>query len=712
MRKLLRLLFTLLYRVEVKGLENFYAAGERVLVVANHLSFLDAMLVAVFLPVKPLFAVNSHIATLWFVKPFLALADTFPLDPTNPMATKAMIARLKQGGHCVIFPEGRITVTGSLMKVYEGPGMIADKADAQILPIRIDGAQYTPFSRLKGKVRLRWFPKITLQMLPPRQFAVSEEIKGRKRRAAIGNQLYDLMTDMLFATSNVHQTLWHGLCDAMATHGGGHLMVDDVKRQPLSYRKLVMRSLILGKKLAVQTAAGEYVGVMLPNMASTIVTFFALQAFGRVPAMLNFSTGAKNAVSACRTAQLKHVYTSRLFILSAKLEPLVEAMQAAGVSVHYLEDIAKTISLVDKLEGLLRAWFSFRQASRQADPDNAAVILFTSGSEGTPKGVVLSHANIQSNRYQLASRIDFGATDIVFNALPVFHSFGLTGGTLLPLLSGIRTFFYPSPLHYRIVPELVYDTNATIIFGTDTFLSGYARFANSYDFYAVRYVFAGAEKLKEETRRLWSEKYGVRILEGYGATETSPVLATNTPMQNRAGTVGRLMPGITYMLEPVPGIDGGGKLLVHGPNVMMGYLMADNPGVLIPPAGGWYDTGDIVELDETGFITIKGRAKRFAKIGGEMVSLTAVESYLSQLWPDASHAVISLPDPRKGEQLFLLTEKTGAQRSEIVAYAKAQGISELSLPKTIHEIAKLPLLGTGKIDYVRVKEIVAELSGE
>ncbi len=707
MRSLLKAILSFLFRIEIKGKDNFKLAGERVLIVANHLSFLDAVLLALYLPGNPFFAINSFIAHKWYIKPFLKFANTFPLDPTNPMATKAMITRLKKGGHCVIFPEGRITVTGSLMKVYEGPGMIADKANAQILPVRIEGAQYTPLSRLRGKVRIRLFPKITLHMMAPRKFTVDEEIKGRKRRAAIGNQLYDLMTEMLFETSHIEQTLWLGLCDAMATHGGGHVMVDDVKRHPLTYRQLIMRSLILGEKLAKNTQKSEHVGLLLPNMGGTIIAFFSLQAYGRVAAMLNFSAGLKSVVEACETAQIKKVYSSRVFIKTAKLEPLVEAIKAAGVEVIFLEDIAPNVTFINKLSGFLRAHLNPENKAHQANSHDASVILFTSGSEGTPKGVVLSHVNIQANRYQLASRIDFSATDIVFNALPVFHSFGLTGGTLLPLLSGIRTFFYPSPLHYRIVPELVYDTNATILFGTDTFLSGYARFAHSYDFYAVRYVFAGAEKLKDETRRIWSEKYGVRVLEGYGATETSPVISANTPMQNKGGTVGRLMPGITYQLEKVPGIDEGGKLMVRGPNVMKGYLLAKNPGVLVPPEHEWYDTGDIVEVDEFGFITIKGRAKRFAKIGGEMVSLTAVEAYLAKLWPEHAHAVISLPDDKKGEQLVMMTEKADAERSAIVAYVKQHGISELSLPKTIHKVDSIPLLGTGKVDYVSIKEQIA-----
>src|SRR5690606_13722692 len=244
------------------------------------------------------------------------------------------------------------------------------------------------------------------------------------------------------------------------------------------------------------------------------------------------------------------------FIQAGKLAHLVEALESRQVRIIYLEDLAQRISIPAKIKGALASlapqWF-YRMISASADAranaDSTAVILFTSGSEDVPKGVLLSHKNIQANRYQVSSRIDFGPTDIVFNVLPVFHSFGLTGGTLLPVLSGIRTFFYPSPLHYRIIPELVYDTNATLMFGTDTFLAGYARFAHAYDFQSIRYVFAGAEKLKDETRQQWAERFGVRIFEGYGSTETSPILSLNTPMHNKPGTVGRLLPGIDHRLE-------------------------------------------------------------------------------------------------------------------------------------------------------------------
>ena len=706
---LLKGVFNVLYRVEVKGLEHYKTAGKRVLIVANHLSFLDAMLIALYLPEKALFAVNSHIARRWYLKPLFMLVKTFPLDPTNPMAIKAIIQEIKKDQKCIIFPEGRITVTGSLMKVYEGPGMISDKAQATILPIRIDGAQYTSFSRLKGKVRLRWFPKITLTMLEPCRFHIPDHLKGRQRRHHAGIKLYDLMSAMLFESSDYRKTLFQSLIDQMHIHGRNHIIAEDINRKPIRYRSFIMRSFILGAKISHHTCSGEYVGVMLPNMVSSIITFFAMQAYGRIPAMLNFSMGPHNLCSTCKTAGITTVYTSKQFVKNAKLTALITALEEVQVRVCYLEDLAATVTLRDKLQGIMASYFPSLFYHRINDTTFAdpAVVLFTSGSEGAPKGVVLSHGNIQANRYQLAARVDFGPTDIVFNALPVFHSFGLTAGTLLPILSGIRTFFYPSPLHYRIVPELIYDSNATIMFGTDTFLSGYARFANPYDFYSIRYVFAGAEKLKAETRKIWSEKYGVRIFEGYGATETSPGLTINTSMHHKPGTVGRLLPGISFQLEVIPGIDDGGKLIVSGPNIMTGYLLADQPGVLVPPPDGTYDTGDIVSLDEEGYFTIKGRAKRFAKIAGEMISLTAVETYLAQLWPGYHHVVVSIPDPKKGEALVLVTNYPDARREPIQNFVKTQGLGELSVPKKITIVQTIPLLGTGKTDYFSVAKLVS-----
>jgi acyl-[acyl-carrier-protein]-phospholipid O-acyltransferase/long-chain-fatty-acid--[acyl-carrier-protein] ligase len=711
MKSLLRWLLSTLYRVELAGLDNYHAAGKRVLVVANHTSFLDAALLVAFLPDKLTFAINSNIAQRWWVRPFLTLVDAFPMDPTSPYATRSLIRHLQGDRKAVIFPEGRITVTGALMKIYDGTGMVADKSGALVLPVRIDGAQYTPFSRLRGRVRLRMFPKIRVTILAPQRLEVPAEIRGRARRQRAGLKLADLMSEMVFATSGYRRTMFQALLDARAVHGRRHLVVDDLERRPLSYGALLARAFVLGRAIARQTARGEYVGLLLPNAAVTAVAFFGLLLFARVPAMLNYTVGRQGLVSACRTGPIKTVYTSRRFVAAAKLQDRVDGL--AGIArVVYLEDLAATISASDKLLGLVFPTFASllrKRLNRGVGPDDPAVVLFTSGSEGMPKGVVLSHANLLANREQVATRIAFGAHDVILNALPMFHSFGLTGGTLLPILAGMRTFFYPSPLHYRIVPEMAYDLNATVLFGTNTFLKGYARYAHPYDFYSVRYVFAGAEKLHDDTRTAWGEKFGIRIFEGYGATETAPGLTMNTPMDYRAGSVGRFLPGIEWRLLPVPGIAEGGRLVVRGPNVMRGYLLADRPGALVPPEAepgpGWYDTGDIVVVDGEGFVHIRGRAKRFAKIGGEMVSLAAVEELALRAWPGDEHAVVSVPDAQKGEQLVLLTTRAAGARAELGARAKTDGMSELHVPKKILALETLPLLGSGKTDYAAALEL-------
>jgi len=707
-KAVIRFVLKLLYRVEVSGMEHMPKPGERAVVVVNHLSFLDGILLGAFLPGRPTFAINTHIARSIWIRPFLALFQAFPVDPTNPMAAKAMVKAVREGRTLVIFPEGRITVTGALMKVFDGPGMVADKADAPIIPLRLDGPQYSPFSRMKGKVRTRWFPKVTLTVLPPRRFAIEGEMSARQRRAIAGRRLYDEMSRMIFDTSDTDRTLFTALCDARDLHGGKIPMVEDVKREPLTYDRLILASSLLGGKLSRSTTSGEAVGVLLPNVNGVAVAFFALQAIGRVPAMLNFTVGLASMRSACATAKIATIVTARAFVEQAKLADLIAALESDGLKVVYLEDVSAGIGAAAKLWGALTAGgIGRRHRGLKISPDKPAVVLFTSGSEGTPKGVVLTHRNLLSNLAQLAARIDFNSSDVVLNALPVFHSFGLTGGTLLPLLNGIRTVLYPSPLHYRIVPALAYDANATIMFGTDTFLSGYARMAHGYDFYSLRYIFAGAERVRDETRRTYAEKFGLRVLEGYGATEAAPVIAVNTPMHYKAGSVGRLLPAIEARLEEIPGIEEGGRLYIRGPNVMAGYYLAGEPGTLQPPEGGWHDTGDIVTIDEAGFVTIRGRAKRFAKIGGEMVSLPAVEGYAGAVWPGSEHAVVTRPDAKKGEQLVLFTTAKDAEYKALQEWARGNGVTELMIPRDIRMLDALPVLGTGKIDYVTLNAMAA-----
>jgi acyl-[acyl-carrier-protein]-phospholipid O-acyltransferase/long-chain-fatty-acid--[acyl-carrier-protein] ligase len=700
----LSIVFRAFFRLEVKGLDNIAKAGPNAVIALNHVSFLDPPLAVAILPKRPVFAIDVAMSKHWWIQPFLKFVRTMALDPLKPFSLRAIINAVRDGNTLVIFPEGRITVTGSLMKVYDGAAMIADKADVMVVPVRIDGPEATIFSRLKSsQVRRRWFPKITVTVLEPVHLKIDPELKGRKRRQAAGAALYNIMSDMVYRTTSTDCTVIEALIAAAKLHGPNWLAVEDPVSGQLSYKRLLMGVAILGRKLMPFAPQGRALGVMLPTSNGAVVTLFALMSAGRVPAMINFTAGATNILAACRAAEVDTILTSRVFVEKGRLDNVV-AQLAAKLRIVYLEDIRKTIGTADKLRGL----FGWKKPLVARKPDDWAVIMFTSGSEGLPKGVVLSHRNMMTNVAQAEASIDFGREDKLFNVLPVFHSFGLTVGTVLPLVSGVSTYLYPSPLHYRTVPELVYGVSATIMFGTDTFLNGYARVANPYDFRSLRYVLAGAEPVKTATRQIYLEKFGLRILEGYGVTECSPAMALNTPMFNKFGTVGRLFPGMTARLEKVEGVDEGGRLFVTGPNVMLGYLRADKPGVLEVPPEGWHDTGDIVAIDDQGFIAIKGRAKRFAKVGGEMVSLAAVEMLAGELWPNNVTAVAAVADVRKGERLIMVTDKHGATRSEFMTYARSKHASELMLPAEVVVLDKLPMLGSGKVDQLAIEKFVKE----
>jgi acyl-[acyl-carrier-protein]-phospholipid O-acyltransferase/long-chain-fatty-acid--[acyl-carrier-protein] ligase len=697
-------LLRLLYRVEVRGIENYHLAGNRLLIVANHTSFLDAPLLAAFIPHKLSFAINTQVAKEWWLAPISKIIDTISLDPTNPLAIKSLIKKIKENHQCVIFPEGRITVTGSLMKIYEGPGIVADQSKANILPVRIEGAEYTPFSYLKNKVNRRWFPKITLTILPPCDLRMEESIKGRERRQILGRKLYEIMSNMMFESSDYKKTLFQSLLEARKIHSGRHIILEDIKRKPINYNTLIKQSFVLSGYWQKAIPHHDRVAILLPNLTSTVIIFFGLLASGRTPVMLNYTFGINDMLFCCDLSQIKDIITSKQFLQNAKLDHFIPKLEAHKIRLHFIENIPTSLSFYTKLKG----WLNFHAANFRYKPGlgkekQPAVILFTSGSEGKPKGVVLSHENIQANRFQLSARIDFTAQDIIFNALPMFHSFGLSAGTLLPVLFGMKTFLYPSPLHYKIIPELIYDINATVTFGTDTFLAGYGRFANPYDFYSIRYVLAGAEKLKAKTQALWNEKFGIRILEGYGATETSPVLSMNTPMFYQKDSVGQPLPGIEYRLLAIDSLTEGGRLFVKGPNIMLGYLLADQPEIINPPPDNWYDTGDIVKINEKGYLSILGRAKRFAKIGGEMVSLVAIEQTIETCWPDYQHAIVVQFDAQKGEQLVLFTTFREASREMLLKQCKEKGIREIQTPKKIVHVEKMPILGTGKIDYATLK---------
>ena len=508
-------------------------------------------------------------------------------------------------------------------------------------------------------------------------------------------------------TLQAFRNLPQALLAARARVGGKAEAIEDPERTPLTFDRLVLGALVLGRELSAFAPKGGRIGLLLPNVNGMAVSLFGLWFEGRVPVMLNFTAGLKNLRSACRTAELSTIITSRRFIDTAKLDEVIVGL-GETCRIVYLEDIRKGIGTKAKLVGLARSLVAGLVArNATASADDPAVMLFTSGSEGEPKGGVLSHRNLMANAQQIFAfgQAFFTRDEVVFNPLPAFHSFGLTAGTLFGLLAGFKIVFYPSPLHYKQVPKLVGEVKATLLFGTDTFLQGYIRAAAPGDLDSVKLIVSGAEKVKDETRRLWSH-LPAAIVEGYGCTECAPVIACNHPDNNLHGSVGPPLPGIAWQIEKVAGIEEGGRLHVKGDNVMLGYMLPSEPGKLQPRPSDWHDTGDIVVIGTQGEIMIRGRAKRFAKIGGEMVSLAAIEAMASNLWPEATHVAVTMPDPKKGEQIVLVTDRADADRGALLAQGKAEGVSELFIPRAVLVVGSVPVLGSGKVDYVGTAELV------
>ena len=491
--------------------------------------------------------------------------------------------------------------------------------------------------------------------------------------------------------------------------GGSRIAFIEPEGREVTYQDTVRGAFALGSAFSKFTKRGENVGVLLPTSAGGLITILALHVDGRVPAMLNFTAGESALFSALETADIKHIITSSRFVEIAGLEPLVDALSSKA-QIHIIEDIREGLTGANKLRAAIgekAPWL----VRRGVKPDSPAVILFTSGTEGKPKGVVLTHANLVANADQIMSHVQLEPEDVFFNPLPIFHSYGLTGGSLFPLIGGHAQVPYPSPLHVKIIPEMIKRHKATVLFGTDTFVTRYLKQAKDGALESLRYAVCGAEKVRDETRNLARRRFGFSVLEGYGATECAPVIAVNQPGDIRPGTVGKVLPGIETRLEPVEGLEGGGRLFVRGPNVMAGYIDPETKE-LREPEGGWHDTGDVVVIDGGGYMAIRGRIKRFAKISGEMVSLAVVENCASVVWPEAVSAAVIMPDDKKGEQIILLTEEKNPERAELLSWAQTHGVPELAVPKRVMHVEDIPVLGTGKVDYVTLQHRAEQLLEE
>ena len=710
MKTILRLIARLCFRFRAHNTAALSAPGP-VLLVPNHVSWLDWLFLAAVLDDDWKFVTSSSTAQAsWLHRKIMINRRTFPVDNSSPYALRDMSEYLEKGGRLVLFAEGRITLSGSLMKVYDGTGFLIRKTGAKVITCYLRGASRVRFVRHHGW--RRWFPKVTAHFSAALSAPLFENVSHTVARQKITTWLRDRMTLQQFETEMTFgpQNVLAAVAET-AANIPGRIALEDVTFTELSYRRLLVGADLLAREWRARLGAqaGKHVGVLLPNVNTQPVTLLSLWAAQKVPAMLNFSTGIPVMLLCAQLAGLKHIITSRQFLAKARLN--LALLETAGIKLIYLEDVSSAISGFAKFAALVRQTFSTGAGLSDAPlrAENTAVVLFTSGSEGVPKGVELTHRNLLANIRQATAVIDVTDDDRFFNALPMFHSFGLLGGTLFPLVRGCYTFLYPSPLHYRVVPTLVYDKACTVLLGTNTFLNGYARKAHPYDFNSLRYLIAGAEKVQTATLETWARKFGVRILEGYGATECSPMISLNTRMEPGVGSAGRLVPGLEQRTEPVEGVTEGGRLFVRGPNVMKGYLNAD-ANAKFRALDGWYDTGDIVQVDADGYLHIRGRMKRFAKISGEMVSLTAVEDALAGAFPQfglrCAIAVIAQPDEDKGEKLIALTNEPKLQLADLRAVIKAKGLGNLCAPREIRVVPSIPKLGTGKTNHRELEKIL------
>lgn len=706
MKVILRRLFDWLLNLKLHNADRLVFSGPTV-IMPNHVSFLDAILLYCILPSKVWFVVNSDIAKNPVVSFALRFQPHVVIDPRNPYSLRTIIALVRDGNPVVLFPEGRITTTGGLMKMYTGAAMVAWKTEAQIFPIILRGPEYSKFSRLTEKLRSCWFPEVEIFIAPKQELLVDEKLGFRIQKQSLADRLLTLMQNASYAARRQELgelDFFDRLLKASRLHGPGRLILRDLTRS-VTYSKLIVGIHVLAAKIERILSKDENsVGVLMPNAVAHVTVLFALFKLGKTPAILNFSTGPRNLIDCARNAGVKTILTSRTFIEKAGLEDL-DRLLSQQFKVSYLEDIAATVTLIDKLIGLWQQ----RTGVRGKSTPQSKLVLFTSGTEGRPKGVVLSHRAILSNIDQVSCLIDYTPADRMLNALPMFHSFGLMAGTMLPLLGGVQLFLYPSPLHYRILPELAYDFNASLMLGTPTFLAGYAKMAHAYDFYSLRYILAGGEKLRSSVRQLWMDKFGVRILEGYGITETGPVLCINTPLAAKKDTVGRFLPGIEWRLEVVEGIETGGNLSVRGPNLMEGYLLYEQG---FQPVADWFSSGDVVSVDSDGFVTIQARLKRFAKVAGEMINLQQIEDAAFACFGSGIFAALALGDGRRGERILLFSTNSKADRNTLREHLLKEGHSGLYVPTEIVAVDKMPLLGSGKPDYISLKKEFASLGEE
>ncbi|MDR1472910.1 MAG: AMP-binding protein [Synergistaceae bacterium] len=688
-----------LYRIEIEldTLTRALASSERVVLIPHHASYIDPVLFGMFSPERPLVAISPSLARKRWFRYFKGCFRYEVVDQSDPMALKRFDRLCKETRLLVVFPEPEPTTNGILMKVSDSVVEALDRNGALVVPARACNTQFTPFSRMGGRLARALAPKVTLLSGEAERMGDGGLKEPAENRYTARRRIERMLADTMMLGIWDRKPLFDTMLEQRRLWGGKHVMAIEPDGSRITWDEFMVRVSLLQRIVEGMSSPGERIGIMLPNTLIALASIIGAQHADREPAMINYSMGARSLKAACGIAKVRQIVTSRKFVEEGKFQALTDELSGDGIGIRYLEDCVSALGTARKLAIALSARFASPTPGARRYAERTAVVLFTSGSEGTPKPVALSHLNIQANTAQVRSTLDFNSRDVMVDVMPMFHSFGLCTGTIMPLSAGMPVAFYPTPLHYKKIPQYSYEARGTVLLGTNAFLAGYAKNADPLDFFEMRYVICGGDKLRDSTSDIWLQKFGIQVLEGYGVTECSPVVGVNRLGRNVPGSIGLPLPCVRTGLKPVEGVEGAGRLVVRGPNVMKGYIQAD--GTIIPPPEDGYDTGDIVSIDNEGFMTIRGRVKRFAKIGGEMVSLAQVEEAIQEVWPDDIHAVVSVPDEGRGEMIVLLTERESPDREELRAALSGKGLPELALPKKIIATDSMPKIGVGKIDY-------------
>jgi len=726
---LLRLLLWLathtLYRLDVKGRENVPARGGALLA-PNHVSMADAVFLIASLDRPIRFLMFRGIYEHPLIKPFAKVLGVIPIS--SDQGPREMIHSLReatqalQNGELVcIFPEGQLTRIGQLLPFRRGMERIMKGVEAPVIPVNLDGVWGSIFSFAGG--RFLWkFPRqvpypirVTFgAQLPPTAAAVDV----RRAVQGLGADAFDRRKKLIqpLPQSFIHTARRHPRRLAMA----------DGQRPKVSCFAALSGAVMLARRLRKLWEEQDMVGILLPPSVPAALVNFAAMLLGKVPVNLNYTASNEVLASCAKQCNLKTVVTARIFLEKVKVQPPGETL--------FIEDVAKDPRGSQKLGVALGAallpWrllMKFAGCRRRPQLDDVATIIFSSGSTGDPKGVILTHYNIASNVEQLNQVFMINDDDRILGILPLFHSFGFTGTLCLPAAVGIGVVFHPNPLDSRVIGTLVRTFKITMLLATPTFLNAYTRRCEPEDFGSLRFVMAGAEKLPERISQAFEDRFGIRPLEGYGCTECAPVVSVNRTdfraaafrqVGAKRGTIGHPLPGITVKIvdpdsqQPL-GVNQPGLLLVRGPNVMRGYLNKPEKTAEVL-RDGWYNTGDIATSDEDGFLRITDRLSRFSKIGGEMVPHIKVEDLLQELAgaTEQTFVVTSIPDDKKGERLMVLHTLDESQLEEVLEKIGKADLPALWRPKADQFlfVEALPYLGTGKLDLRRAREMALQSS--